>query len=131
MSLIEPNFFLRYKTWLIYGGLAVLLIGMVAGFYSWGSDYFFKRDIDKKKEAVNATIEQIKQVDANIAAEKKTAAELAANLKVATNAYFEATNTTDASRQTVNAAIDRMEKAANANVGNVNAGDVENAMRGL
>lgn len=117
----------KYK---VYIGLAILIIGLPLFLWQCGSNYFFKRDIDKKKEAVNATLDQIKAVNANIAAEKKTAEELAANLKRDTNAYLEATNTTDATRSNVNAAIERMKQAANQH-GNVNSTQLEEILKNL
>lgn len=133
MSLIDPTLVDKirpYRTYIIIAALAILLIGVTLAVYDCGGNYFFKRDITKKKEAVNATLDQIKQTETNINAEKKTAEELAANLKRDTNAYLEATNTTDATRTNVNAAIERMKTAANRN-GNVTAAELEEILKNL
>lgn len=134
MTLIEPTIWDKirpYKKWLIYGGLAILLIGLATGFYSCGSNYFFKRDIEKKKEAVNAALGEANKVAANIAAEKEAAKQIAENVNAATQDYLQATNTTDATRANVNAAVERMKQAANSKTGNFNAAEVEEAMKGL
>lgn len=134
MSLLEPNLWDQikpYKMWLIYAGLGIVLIGMALGFYSCGSDYFFKRGIDKLKANVNTTLAEANKVSANIAAEKEAANRIATNVKIATNEYFDATNTTDQTRESVDAAINRMHNAANSNTGNVNAAELSNLLKGL
>lgn len=117
----------KYK---LYIGLGIVLIGLALFLQQCGSDYFFRRSIDKKKEAVNAAIQDAKDVQANIDREKEAAKQIAVNVNLAVQDYLEATNTTDATRTNVNAAIERMKQAANVNR-NVNAEDVENAMKGL
>lgn len=136
MSLPEPNKFEKLMAWpylkvtAIGVGLLVL-IGIVAFTFESCGDWRFWREIDKKKANVNAAIDQVKAINANIAAEKKAEAEALANVKVAADDYLEATNATDGAREAVNQSLERMKKAANTNSGNVNARDVEEAMRGL
>src|SRR5688572_20370941 len=70
MSLTDPNIIERlrpYKTLLVYGGLGLLLIGLALFFYSCGSDYFFKRDIEKKKDEIANTAKEIANISNQIA----------------------------------------------------------------
>ena len=133
MSLESPNLFekaLQHKRWIIYGVLGLVLLGLVLFLYQCGSDYVFKRDIDKRREAVNAALGEANQVAANIAAEKDAANRIAQNVNVATQEYLEASNLTDATRANVNAALERMHKAANNNA-NVNANELHELLKGL
>lgn len=134
MTLIEPTIWDKvkpYKTWLIYGGLAVVLVGLALALFSWGSDYFFQRDIDKLKSNVNTALTEVNAVAANIAAEKEAAKRIAENVNAAVQEYQTATNLTDATRSNVNAAIERMKQAANSNTGNVNAAELHEVLKGL
>lgn len=136
MSLPEPNKFEQLMAWPYLKVTAVgvgllIVIGLVAFAFESCGDWRFGREIDRKKANVNAAIDQVKAINANIAAEKKAEAEALANVKVAADDYLEATNATDGAREAVNASVERMKQAANTNRGNVNAADVENALRGL
>lgn len=132
MSLTDPSIIERLKPYklLIIGVGLLVLIGVVAGLVGWIGDWRFGRDIDRKKANVNVAIDQIKAINANIAAEKKALDEALTNVAVAKDDYLEATNASDGAREAVNASIERMKQAANTK-GNVNAADVEEAMRGL
>jgi hypothetical protein len=136
MSLENPNKFEKLMAWPYLKVTAVgvgllIVIGLVAFGVEKCGDWRFDRSIDRKKANVNAAVNELKAVNANIAAEKKTEQEIIANIKVHTDDYLEAVNTTDGTREAVNAAIERMKLAANSNRGNVNAADVEEVMRGL
>ena len=134
MSLVEPNIWDKikpYKRWIIYAVLGIVLIGLVLYLWQFGSDYVFRSRVEKQKANVNAALVEANKVAANIAAEKEAANRIAQNVNIATQEYLDAVNVTDATRANVNAALERMQKAANSNTGNVNARDVENALRGL
>lgn len=109
---------------------AVVLVGAVLWIWSSVGEWNFYRGVEGKKANVNAAIDELKQVNANIAVEKKTEQEIIANVKMHTKDYFDAVNVTDSTREAVNAAIERQQKAANSNR-QANAADVEEAMKGL
>jgi hypothetical protein len=132
MSMIDPNIIEKLKPYrlLIIGVGLLVLIGVVAGLIGWIGDWSFTRSIDKKKANVNAAIDEVKAINANIEAEKKALANAMTNVAIAKDDYLESVNATDGAREAVNASIERMKQAANRS-GNVNARDVEEAMRGL
>lgn len=109
---------------------AVLILGAVLWLSDTWSTWSWNRGRNAKKLAVNADLEKLKDVQANIAADKKVEAEIIANVKRDAKDYLDAINATDAARKQVDDALKRMETAANTN-SNVNAMDVENAMKGL
>lgn len=135
MSLENPTTFERITAWPHFK-LVALIAGLIAviGFGLFVVDrcdsYSAKRTTDKKRANVNTAIDQLKQANANVAAAQKELANATANVAVAADDYLEATNVTDGTREAVNAAIERQKQAANVNR-NVNAQDVEEAMRGL
>jgi hypothetical protein len=132
MSMIDPNIIEKLKPYklLIIGVGLLVLIGVVAGLIGWIGDWSFTRSIDNKKANVNAAIDEVKAINANIEAEKKALANAMTNVAIAKDDYLESVNATDGAREAVNASIERMKQAANRS-GNVNARDVEEAMRGL
>ena len=131
MSLTDPWYDkLKPYKFAIVGVALLLLIGAVAFTVDRCGVWSFTRDIDKKKANVNTAIDQLKAINANIAAEQKALNEAITNVAIAKDDYLEAVNTTDGTREAVNASIERMKKAANTNR-TVNAADVEEAMRGL
>lgn len=137
MSLVEPftlktavSFLWQHKKIVGIALGCVALLGFMLWLFSAISNWRDERDVQRHKEAVNASIEQIKGVEANIAVEKELVKRLIENVNADSAKYLEATNASDAARRDVNAAIERMKQAANANA-HVNAADVERAMKGL
>lgn len=133
MSLENPTIFekaMQYKRYIGIGAAAVVALGLLLWLVAYQESCSLRNRQEKAKNAVNATVEELKNVNANIAVEKQKEQELLGNLKRDTKDYLDAINATDASREAVNASIERMNQAANSNR-NVNARDVEEAMKGL
>lgn len=132
MSLTDPSIVEKLKPYkfVIVGVALLLLIGAVAFTIDRCGSWSFSRDIDRKKANVNTAIDKIKAINANIAAEQKALNEAITSVAVAKDDYLEAVNATDGTREAVNQSIERMKQAANSNR-NVNAADVEEAMKGL
>ncbi len=129
MSLESPNLLEKIKAWpylkitLIAVG-AVLVIGAFLYFLQTFDNWGFNRSQQKKKENINAALEEIKTINENVNAEKKKEQELIANIRRDAKDYLDAINATDASQERIDNAVNRMQTAANSNR-NVNAQELE------
>ena len=118
MSLIEPNIIdtlKRYKTYLVIGGLAVLLVGAALFLYSCGDDYLFKSKVQKDKEAIANTAQEIANVSKEIANLQLQKEGLKANLNTATEQLHKDVFGHEEAKKESNQALANLQKAIETN----------------
>jgi small-conductance mechanosensitive channel len=118
MSLTDPTFLdaIRpYKTWLIYGALAIVLIGIALGLYSCGDEYLFKSKLQKDKDAIKTETNQIANITSEIHELEKTKAAAQANVNAATAQLEKDIFGREELKKETNQALANFQKAVNAN----------------
>lgn len=132
MSLIEPNFFLRYKTWLIYGGLGILLIGVALFLYDCGENAWFKSKVQKQKDEIKAETNKIANISSQIIELEKEKAAATANVNAAAEQLQKDIFGREELKTEANQALANFQRAANSNL-NVNrsAEDLEKILERL
>lgn len=118
------NFFAKYKIWII--GIALLLVlAVIASFFSGVGDWWFNRGVKKDKQVIANHIQNAANIQKEIAnLELQKAAEVE-GAKMEANRLAEDQNATNAQREITNRQIENINKAINANRGNVNADDIQ------
>lgn len=124
------SFAKKYRNYLIAGALLLVLIGVSLWIWQATSNWWFNRDLEKKKANVNAALLEVNQLQSNADASKVIANRIIENVNIATQELANATNATDAQRERTNQAIANMQKAANQNR-NVNAAELEKILEGI
>lgn len=104
-----------YKRYVVYGLLALFLIGVVLYLFEAGGNWNNSRKIDKLKANVNAAVDKLAESQANVAKAKQDEAVQLDRVKKDTEALVVATNATDAAKQETNRALDNLNSAVNAN----------------
>lgn len=124
------SFAKKYRNYIIAGALLLVLIGVSLWIWQATSNWWFARDLEKKKANVNAALQEANSIQGNVNIDKATANQILANVNIATQEHLEAANATDAQRERTNAAITNMQKAANQNR-NVSAAELEKILEGI
>lgn len=104
-----------YKRYVVYGVLALFLIGGVLYLFEAGGNWNNSRKIDKLKANVNAAVDKLAESQANVAKAKLDEAVQLDRVKKDTEALVVATNATDAAKKETNRALDNLNSAVNAN----------------
>jgi len=132
MSLINPTWekIKARKRPIAYAIAGIAALGFVLWLVAYQDACSFRSDIQKRKEAVNSSLNQAKDLETNVNADKSAANQITANVKRDTEDYLSAVNATDSQRAIVNAAVNRMEAAKNADR-NVNAEELEKILENL
>lgn len=118
MSLVEPTIWEKvkpYKRWIIYGGLGLLLIGVGLFLYQCGDEYLFKSKVQKQKDEIADTVQEIKDKSNQISELEKEKAALAANVNTATQELQKDLFGLDEAKKETNQALANLAKAVNAN----------------
>lgn len=130
MSLIEPNFWDKYKLWIIGGGLAAIL---ALGVILWSFDAFgswrFNRKQDALKTNVNAGLANIKEREKVIANLKEQQAVETKMVELQTKELLEAVNATDKAREETDKVLEKLSNV-NGNT-NVSVEELERKLQGL
>lgn len=135
MSLENPTIFekaMQHKKLLIYGALAILLIGLATGLYSCGSDYFFKSKVQKQKDEIANTAKEIGNISNQIANLEHKKIEATANINaLAANLDRDLFGREEAKTE-ANEALANFHKSVNANLDvNRSAEDLERILEKL
>jgi len=113
-----------YRLVIIAGALFLVLL--VFGWMFTGlGDWWFGHGVKKDKEEIKKEVNQLANIDkeiANLATKREIQKE---KIKEAANGFAESVNATDQARAVTNQAIANMVNASAANQGNVNASDLD------
>lgn len=130
MSLIEPNFWDKYKLWIISGGLAaILVLGVILWSFDAFGDWRFTRKQDALKSNVNAGLANIKEREKVIANLKEQQAAETRQVEIETKEFLEAVNATDKAREETDKVLERLANV-NGNT-NVSVSELEEKLKGL
>ena len=133
MSLVDPtiqSFWQKYRFWIILGGCVLALI-LIAGLFSWGSNWWFWRGVENDKEAIKEELANIKVAEETIANLKIDIAVAKERVAEGTNNYANAVNATDAAKAQTNAALANLQQAKDANAINVSVAELERKLDAL
>lgn len=111
-------------------GLIVLLIVMMwmfAGLDEWLFNRSVRKDKEGIKQEVNALVEIEKEI-ANLETKREVQKE---RIQEATNGYAGAVNATDQQSKVIEAAVNKMQQAAESNKGNVNQAEFDRLLEDL
>lgn len=109
----------------------LILLGFLLWMFAGIDEWFFERSVRKDQEGikteVNALVETEKQI-ANLEVQREIHKE---RIQEAANGFAGAINATDQQSAVINAAVNQMQQAANANRGNVNTADFDKLLEDL
>lgn len=109
------EFIRQHKTAAAVAICVVILIGLGLFLYSAGSDYLFKRQIDKKKEAIAEQVNEIANISNQIANLELKKSGTVANINNDTEELARAVFGLEEAKKATNAALANFNAAVNSN----------------
>jgi biopolymer transport protein ExbB/TolQ len=135
MSLENPTWIeraIQHKRWLIYGGLGLLLVLVALFLYQCGDDYLFKSKVQKQKDEIANSVDEIRDISNQIANLQEQKAGKVAEINAATEQLEKDIFGREEVKAEVNQALANFQRAINSN-SNVNrtAEDIEKILEKL